>query len=47
MRKENDQRERRRDLFMKKVQTGREDKRWEGRSEQVRHIKPFHLCDRN
>lgn len=35
MRKEGDQRERRRDLFMKKVQTGREDKRWEGRSEQV------------
>jgi hypothetical protein len=37
MRKDTDQRERRRDLFMKKVQTGREDKRWEGRSEQVRH----------
>lgn len=37
MRKEGDQRERRRDLFMKKVQTGREDKRWEGRSEQVQY----------
>lgn len=35
MRKEGDQRERRRDLFMKKVQTGREDKRWEGRTDQV------------
>ncbi|TLD18927.1 hypothetical protein E2P81_ATG01655 [Venturia nashicola] len=35
MRKEGDQRERRRNLFMKKVQTGREDKRWEGRSEQI------------
>ncbi|QDS76423.1 hypothetical protein FKW77_004213 [Venturia effusa] len=35
MRKGGDQRERRRDLFMKKVQMGREDKRWEGRSEQI------------
>jgi hypothetical protein len=28
-------RERRRDLFMKKIEQGREDKQWKGRSEQV------------
>jgi hypothetical protein len=47
MRKDNDQREKRRDLFMKKVQSGRADKRWEGRSEQVRYFRPPYLNERD
>jgi hypothetical protein len=41
MRRDDGQRERRRDLFMRKVEKGREDRRWEGRSEQVRHFEKF------
>lgn len=38
-----EQRERRRDLFMKKVEQGRDDKRWEGRSDQVRFLRALEL----
>jgi hypothetical protein len=30
-----EQRQRQRDLFMRKVEQGRDDKRWEGRTDQV------------
>lgn len=33
-----EQRERRRDIFMKKVEQGREDKKWAGRTDQVRGV---------